>query len=98
MKPGSDKHQPSSEERFETLNDCPHCGTEGSLTYGLKDMDLNDDGTESTSVEGLICSTCDEIFMSLDESARLLNIKAKFEGDTTYFGVHDGDIKETRLQ
>lgn len=97
MKPGSDKNQPSSDERFETLDDCPHCGAQGSLIYGLKDMDLDEDGVDTTPVEGLICNECSEIFMSLDESARLLNIKAKYEGTDIYFGVHDGDIKETRL-
>lgn len=61
-------------------------------------MNLDDDGIDTIPVEGLICSICHEIFMSLDESARLLNIKAKHEGVDVYFGVHDGDIKETRLQ
>ena len=93
MKPGSDKNQLFSK----TLDDCPHCGAKDSLTYGLKDMELDDDGLKTVPVEGLICHECQEIFMSLEESARLLNLKAKYEGSDLYFGVHDGDIQETRL-
>jgi hypothetical protein len=80
------------------LDDCPHCGSKDTLIYGLKDMDIDDDGFDTVPIEGLICSECQEIFMSLDESARLLNLKAKHDGLDTYYGVHDGDIKETRLQ
>lgn len=61
-------------------------------------MYIDDDELETIPVEGLICSECKEIFMSLDESARFLNLKAKRDGIDTYFGVHDGDIKEYRLQ
>lgn len=95
------KHGPDKNQDFsDTIEDgdCPHCNGEGTLIYGIKSVYIDDDGLETTPVEGLVCKECKEIFMSLDESARLLNLKAKFDGVDIYYGVHDGDITEGRLQ
>ena len=96
MKPGSDKNQLFSDTVDE--GNCPHCDSEGSLVYGVKELDLDEVGIDSALVEGLICSNCREIYLSLDETARFLNLKAKHDKLDVYFGVHDGDIKESRLQ
>jgi hypothetical protein len=93
---GSDNHQHFYDD--EDLNFCPNCNSEETLIYGIKDLEVNDEGTETVPVEGMICSECSEILMSLEESCRFLNIKAKKDGLDTYFGVHDGSITEGRLQ
>ncbi len=97
MESGSDKNQLSYDDDMGDGN-CTHCGSEGSLSYGVKDLDIDRDGLETVPVEGLICGVCNEIYMTLDESARFLNLKAKHDGSDIYYGVHDGDIKESRLQ
>lgn len=80
------------------MADCPSCGATATLNYGTKELEIDEDTGETTTVGGLVCSDCNDLFMDSDEGARFLNIKARHEGSETYYGVHDGDIKETRLQ
>jgi len=60
-------------------------------------MEINEGEDLTVLVEGLICSACDDIFMSPQEGARFLNIQARHNKTPFYYGVHDGDIKETKL-
>jgi pyruvate/2-oxoacid:ferredoxin oxidoreductase beta subunit len=89
----------NSQNFFEDLGeDCPHCGELGTLSFSSKEMEVNEKNGDTLLVEGLLCSECMQIFMSPNEGARYLNVKAKSEGSVLYYGVHDGEITETRLQ
>lgn len=79
-------------------NDCPNCGAEDTLHYHTKELEVDETTSETLLVEGLVCSQCDDIFMSPDEGARFLNVKARYDGSEYYYGSHDGEIIETRLQ
>lgn len=95
MKSGLENNPPSYND---LESDCPNCGSEGTLSYSTKDIEVDEDTGETVLVEGLLCATCNDIYMSLDESVRFLNLKARRDGSVLYYGIHDGDIKETRLQ
>ena len=95
MKTGSE----NSQDFYNGLTtNCPSCGAEHSLNYHMKDLELDELTGETETVEGLVCSECDDIFMSPDEGARFLNIKARRDGSKFYYGVHDGEIQEVKLQ
>jgi hypothetical protein len=94
LKDGSENNQLLSDI---LASACPNCGAEETLEYSTKELDIDDKGDETVLVEGLICSECKDIFMSPDEGARFLNIKARHDGSKLYYGVHDGVISETNL-
>lgn len=96
MKSGSENNPPFFDTNIG--KDCPNCGAVDSLHYHTKELEIDEETGETTLVEGLVCSGCDDIFMDPTEGARFLNVKARHDGSVFYYGVHDGEITENLLQ
>lgn len=76
---------------------CPNCGGNKTLQYRATSIPIDDDDNETTRVEGMICSGCHDLFLSIEETARFLNVRATRDGENSRYLVYDGAIKQLVL-